>query len=157
MGVVIHERIRKFYSCFTSTPVFTIKLVRENKSEGVSTIPSSVQCSQPSRAPTGPGGPTAKSPGRDGTTKYVPSPSVKWNDGRYKQRRQDGQSEAILCLGCLKTVGLLLELELTVGDGRECEWRQVTTGDGGNCGRRRVTTGDHRDGNVRRVATGDGR
>ena len=57
------------------------------------------QCSQPSRAPTGPGGRTAKSPGRDGTTKYVPSPSGKSKDDRYKQRRQDGQSETIFVLG----------------------------------------------------------
>ena len=57
----------------------------------------------------------------DGTTKYVPSPSGKSKDGRYKQRRQDRQSETVFCLGCLKTVGLLLELQLTVGDGRECE------------------------------------
>ena len=57
------------------------------------------QCSQPSRAPTGPGGRTVKSPGRDGTTKYVPSPSGKSKDDRYKQRRQDGQSEKIFVLG----------------------------------------------------------
>jgi len=38
---------------------------------------SSIQCSQSSRAPVGPGGRTAKSPGQDGTTKHVPTPSVK--------------------------------------------------------------------------------
>ena len=40
------------------------------------------QCSQPSRGPAGPGGPTAKTPGPDGTAENVPSPSTKSKDCR---------------------------------------------------------------------------
>ena len=41
------------------------------------------QCSQSSGAPVGPGGGTAKSPGRDGTTKCRPSSSLNFQDGRH--------------------------------------------------------------------------
>jgi len=41
------------------------------------------QCSQPSGAPVGPGGGTAKSPGRDGTAKRSPSSSLNFQDGRH--------------------------------------------------------------------------
>ena len=44
---------------------------------------SSAQCSQSSGAPVGPGGGTAKSPGRDGTTKCRPSSSLNFQDGRH--------------------------------------------------------------------------
>ena len=41
------------------------------------------QCSQLSEAPVGPGGGTAKTPGRDGTTKCCPSSSLNFQDGRH--------------------------------------------------------------------------
>ena len=41
------------------------------------------QCSQPSGAPVGPGGGTAKTPGRDGTTKCRSSSSLNFQDGRH--------------------------------------------------------------------------
>jgi len=41
------------------------------------------QCSQPSGAPVGPGGGTAKTPGRDGTAKCSPSSSFNSQDGRH--------------------------------------------------------------------------
>ena len=48
-----------------------------SRADGRALWDGSQQCSQPSRAPIGPGRRTAKSPGWDGTTKYVPSPSGK--------------------------------------------------------------------------------
>jgi len=44
---------------------------------------TSSQCSQPSGAPVGPGGGTAKTPGRDGTAKCSPSSSLNSQDGRH--------------------------------------------------------------------------
>ena len=44
---------------------------------------SSDQCSQQSGAPVGPGGGTAKTPGRDGTAKCSPSSSFNSQDGRH--------------------------------------------------------------------------
>ena len=87
---------------------------------------TAMQCSQSSGAPVGPGGGTAKSPGRDGTTKCRPSSSLNFQDGKPHDLRH-----------------------ILVGDGRGRlgEWR--TAGDGRgrqgtaeNSGKQRKTAED---------------
>ena len=85
------------------------------------------QCSQSSGAPVGPGGGTAKTPGRDGTAKCSPSSSLNPQDGRHWQGRQAPRSETTWDRGRKGTVGDGRGRQGTVGDGRG---RQVTAGDG---------------------------
>ena len=116
---------------------------------GVQTPPR--QCSQSSGAPVGPGGGTAKTPGRDGTAKCSPSSSLNPQDGRHWQGRQAPRSETTWDRGRQRTTGDGRGRSGTAGDSRG---RQGTVGDGRG---RRATAGDGRGVLVLPERVGDGR